>query len=86
MTLTFYDRSGDAKYAHLAEADIQKVVDATKIALSWLENARQRLAHAPKHLPPPHTIHQIRQERQVNTTLYPGYRGISASSWIRACL
>lgn len=57
-------RSGDAKYAHLAEADMQKVVEATKTALSWLENARQRLAHSPKHLPPPHTIHQIRQERQ----------------------
>ncbi|XP_047545505.1 heat shock 70 kDa protein 4L isoform X4 [Vanessa atalanta] len=58
-------RSGDAKYAHLTEADIQKVVDAAKNALAWLENARQALAHAPRHLPPPHTTHQIRQERQT---------------------
>ncbi|XP_050342086.1 97 kDa heat shock protein isoform X4 [Nymphalis io] len=58
-------RSGDAKYAHLTEADIQKVVDAAKNALTWLENARQALAHAPRHLPPPHTTHQIRQERQT---------------------
>ncbi|XP_045459661.1 97 kDa heat shock protein [Melitaea cinxia] len=57
-------RSGDAKYAHLSEADIQKVAEASKNALSWLESARQTLAHAPRHLPPPHTTHQIRQERQ----------------------
>ncbi|CAG4940606.1 unnamed protein product [Colias eurytheme] len=57
-------KSGDAKYAHLSEADIQKVCDASKSALNWLEGARQALAHAPRHLPPPHTTHQIRQERQ----------------------
>ncbi|XP_045492631.1 97 kDa heat shock protein isoform X1 [Colias croceus] len=57
-------KSGDAKYAHLSEADIQKVCEASKSALNWLEGARQALAHAPRHLPPPHTTHQIRQERQ----------------------
>ncbi|XP_038213735.1 heat shock 70 kDa protein 4L isoform X2 [Zerene cesonia] len=57
-------RSGDAKYSHLSEADIQKVCEASKSALNWLEGARQALAHAPRHLPPPHTTHQIRQERQ----------------------
>ncbi|KAJ2950678.1 hypothetical protein O0L34_g8937 [Tuta absoluta] len=57
-------KSGDAKYAHLSDADMQKVVDASKSALAWLESARQTLAHAPKHLAPPTTTHQIRQERQ----------------------
>ncbi|XP_068627559.1 heat shock 70 kDa protein 4L isoform X2 [Battus philenor] len=67
-------RSGDAKYSHLAEADIQKVVEATKNALNWLENTRQTLAHTPRYQQPPHTTHQIRLERQnfetlVNATL-----------------
>lgn len=44
---------------------MQKVVDATKNALNWLESARQALSHTPRHQPPPHTTHQIRQERQV---------------------
>ncbi|KAM3968071.1 heat shock protein 70Cb isoform 3-T3 [Aphomia sociella] len=57
-------KGGDAKYAHLAEADIQKVVDASKNALNWLESARQTLAHTPRYQQPPHTTHQIRQERQ----------------------
>ncbi|CAG9791940.1 unnamed protein product [Diatraea saccharalis] len=57
-------KSGDAKYSHLSEADIQKVVEASKNALSWLESTRQTLAHAPRHQPPAHTTHQIRQERQ----------------------
>ncbi|KAL0839520.1 hypothetical protein ABMA28_016223 [Loxostege sticticalis] len=65
-------KSGDAKYAHLSEADIQKVADAAKNALNWLESARQALAHAPRHQPPPHTTHQIRQERQnLENTVNP---------------
>ncbi|XP_063823445.1 97 kDa heat shock protein isoform X1 [Ostrinia nubilalis] len=65
-------KSGDAKYAHLAEADIQKVAEASKNALNWLESARQALAHAPRHQPPPHTTHQIRQERQnLENTVNP---------------
>ncbi|XP_014355991.2 97 kDa heat shock protein isoform X1 [Papilio machaon] len=57
-------KAGDAKYAHLSEADIQKVMEASKNALSWVESARQALAHTPRHQAPPHTTHQIRQERQ----------------------
>ncbi|XP_050671562.1 heat shock 70 kDa protein 4L isoform X2 [Leptidea sinapis] len=57
-------RSGDAKYSHLVEADIQKVCEASKNALSWLESARHALARAPLTQAPPHTTHQIRQERQ----------------------
>ncbi|XP_026764981.1 97 kDa heat shock protein isoform X2 [Galleria mellonella] len=57
-------KGGDAKYSHLSEADIQKVVEASKNALNWLESARQTLAHTPRYQVPPHTTHQIRQERQ----------------------
>lgn len=58
-------KTGDVKYSHLAETDIQKVADAAKNALNWLESARQTLAHTPRHQPPQHTTHQIRQERQT---------------------
>lgn len=58
-------RAGDAKFSHLAETEVQKVIDASKNALTWLENARQALAHTPRHQQPSHTTHQIRQERQV---------------------
>lgn len=68
------DRSGDAKYEHLADADLQKVIEATKNSLNWLESARQAHAHAPRHLEPPHTTHQIRQERQVRTAADMGSR------------
>ncbi|CAK1551751.1 unnamed protein product [Leptosia nina] len=57
-------RAGEERYEHLTEAEIGKVCEASKNALNWLENARQALAHAPLHQPPPHTTHQIRQERQ----------------------
>ncbi|XP_073964045.1 heat shock protein 70Cb isoform X2 [Choristoneura fumiferana] len=57
-------KAGDAKYSHLAEADIQKVAESAAAALAWVEAARQAFAHAAKHLPPAHTTHQIRQERQ----------------------
>ncbi|XP_013185652.1 97 kDa heat shock protein isoform X3 [Amyelois transitella] len=57
-------KAGDAKYAHLTEADIQKVSEATQNALNWLEKTRQTIAHTPRHQPPPTTTHQIRTERQ----------------------
>lgn len=63
-------RTGDAKYSHLVDADIQKVVDASKNALNWLENTRQALAHTPRYQQPPHTTHQIRQERQVHMAVF----------------
>lgn len=58
-------KAGDIKYAHLADTDVQKVAEAAKNALNWLESARQALAHTPRHQQPPHTTHQIRQERQT---------------------
>ncbi|XP_028037560.1 97 kDa heat shock protein isoform X2 [Bombyx mandarina] len=57
-------KAGDAKFSHLAETEVQKVIDASKNALTWLETARQALAHTPRHQQPSHTTHQIRQERQ----------------------
>lgn len=66
LKIRLFLRSGEAKYAHLSEADIQKVMEASKSALGWVEGARQALQHAPRHQPPPHTTHQIRQERQVS--------------------
>ncbi|KAL4703379.1 hypothetical protein ACJJTC_011168 [Scirpophaga incertulas] len=65
-------KSGDMKYSHLSEADIQKVADAAKNAFNWLENARQALAQTPRYQQPPHTTHQIRQERQtLESTVNP---------------
>ncbi|XP_026331704.1 97 kDa heat shock protein-like isoform X2 [Hyposmocoma kahamanoa] len=58
-------RAGDVKYSHLTDGDIQKVIDACKNALNWLEQARQALAHTPRYQSPPHTTHQIRTERQT---------------------
>ncbi|XP_021184661.2 97 kDa heat shock protein isoform X2 [Helicoverpa armigera] len=58
-------KAGDAKYSHLSEAEVQKVAEAAARALAWLEAARQALARAPPHAPPPHTTHHIRQERQT---------------------
>ncbi|CAB3224942.1 unnamed protein product [Arctia plantaginis] len=58
-------KAGDIKYSHLSDNDIQKVSEAAKNALNWLETARQTLAHTPRHQSPQHTIHQIRQEKQT---------------------
>lgn len=57
-------KSGDAAYSHLVEADISKVSAAVDNSHGWLERSRQALATAPKHAPPPFTVHQIRQEKQ----------------------
>ncbi|XP_057672716.1 heat shock 70 kDa protein 4 isoform X2 [Diorhabda carinulata] len=67
-------RSKDPKYAHLTEEDYHKVEDAFKNSYQWLEQARSKLAVAAKHLPPPITVAQIRQEKSnfescVNTIL-----------------
>lgn len=78
--LTFFillSRAGDIKYSHLADTDMQKVAEAAKNALNWLESARQALAHTPRHQQPPHTTHQIRQERQVIIFM------ISIVNWMR---
>nr|QTA73203.1 heat shock protein 70 [Monochamus alternatus] len=56
-------RSKDAKYAHLSDEDISKVDQAFKSSYQWLDQARAKSASAPKHLPPPVTVAQIRQER-----------------------
>nr|UYE98994.1 heat shock protein 70 [Ophraella communa] len=67
-------RAKDPKYAHLTEEDYNKAEDAFKHSYQWLEQARTKVAGAPKHLPPPITVAQIRQEKSnfescVNTIL-----------------
>lgn len=62
MTVFFF-RSKDAKYAHLVDEDISKVDQAFKSSYQWLEQTRAKTTNAPKHLPPPVTVAQIRQEK-----------------------
>lgn len=67
-------RSGDPKYSHLTEEEVKKVDQAFQTAFQWVEQTRFKCASAPKHLPPPVTVAQIRQEKTnfdntVNTVL-----------------
>lgn len=55
-------RAKDAKYAHLTEDEMKKVEQTVVQSYKWLEEARSQLASTPKHLQPPITIAQIRQE------------------------
>lgn len=70
MILTFFGkhynvlyRSRNPKVAHLTDEEMSKVEQAFRDAANWLDQARTKLARAPKHLPPPITIAQIRQEK-----------------------
>ncbi|KAJ8911458.1 hypothetical protein NQ315_013562, partial [Exocentrus adspersus] len=56
-------RSNDAKYAHLTDEDVSKVDQAFKSSYQWLEQTRAKSSNAPKHLAPPITVAQIRQEK-----------------------
>ncbi|CAH1159650.1 unnamed protein product [Phaedon cochleariae] len=56
-------RTKDPKYAHLTDDDHRKVEEAFKHSYQWLEQSRSKISSAPKHLPPPVTVAQIRQER-----------------------
>lgn len=67
-------RNGDQKYAHLTDDEVKKVDQAFTNSYQWLEQTRSKLNKAPKHLPPPITVAQIRQEKSnfenaVNTIL-----------------
>lgn len=65
-------RGNNPKYAHLTDDDVQKVEQALDHSYRWLEQARGKLQNAPKHLPPPITIAQIRQERNTfESTVQP---------------
>ncbi|KAF5284581.1 hypothetical protein FQR65_LT02407 [Abscondita terminalis] len=56
-------KAKDPKYAHIIEEDMKKVEQAISQNVKWLEQVRSQLNSTPKHLPPPITIAQIRQER-----------------------
>lgn len=56
-------RTKSPKYAHLTDEDVQKAEQAVVQSFQWLEQARSKLINAPKHLPPPITVQQIRQEK-----------------------
>lgn len=59
----FFFRNKDQKYTHLTDEEVAKVDQAFQDCYRWLEQTRGKLAGAPKHLPPPITIAQIRQEK-----------------------
>lgn len=61
--LIFFSRAKNPKYAHLTDEEIQKVEQQVYQSFQWLEQARAKTINAPKHLPPPITVQQIRQEK-----------------------
>lgn len=63
LNFVFNFRSKDAKYAHLTEDDLMTIEQAYKQTFQWLEQARGKCMNAPRHLPPPITVAQIRQEK-----------------------
>lgn len=70
FTIAF--RGNNPKYAHLTDDDVQKVEQAVNHSYDWLEQARGKLQSAPKHLAPPVTVAQIRQERNsFESTVQP---------------
>ncbi|RZC33323.1 heat shock 70 kDa protein 4 [Asbolus verrucosus] len=56
-------KANEPKYAHLTDEDVKKVDQAFKQSYQWLEQTRSKCVNAPKHLPPPVTVAQIRQEK-----------------------
>uniref|UniRef100_A0A1B6C8J9 Uncharacterized protein n=3 Tax=Clastoptera arizonana TaxID=38151 RepID=A0A1B6C8J9_9HEMI len=56
-------RSGDERYSHLTEAEIQKVCSTFETASKWLEEKRSALASCPRPQNPPITVAQLRQEK-----------------------
>lgn len=58
-------KSGDERYSHLAESDIQKVQQTAEQTHKWLEEKRAALVGTPRTQNPPITVTQIRQRKQV---------------------
>lgn len=58
-----YYRSKDPKYDHLTQDDLSEMEKAYSHAYQWLDQTRVNIVNAPKHLPPPVTVAQIRQEK-----------------------
>jgi hypothetical protein len=64
--------ANDPKFAHLTDEDVKKVDQAFKQSYQWLEQTRQKSVNAPKHLAPPVTVAQIRQEKnEFESTVSP---------------
>lgn len=42
---------------------MEKVEQEVRRSFQWLEQVRNKTVNAPKHLPPPFTVQQIRQEK-----------------------
>lgn len=61
LFLTF--RLKDPKYSHLTQEDLNELERAYTHAYQWLEQTRSNSVNAAKHLPPPVTVAQIRQEK-----------------------
>lgn len=58
-------RTGDERYSHLADSDVQKVQQTAEQTHKWLEEKRAALAGTPRTQNPPITVAQIRQEKQT---------------------
>lgn len=51
------------KYNHISDEEVQKVEQTLRQSYEWLEQVRSKLINTPKHLQPPVTVQQIRQEK-----------------------
>lgn len=63
MKGVFFFRQKNAKYSHITDEEIQKAEQAVRQSFQWLEQVRNKTVNAPKHMPPPVTVQQIRQEK-----------------------
>ncbi|WWC86432.1 uncharacterized protein L201_001309 [Kwoniella dendrophila CBS 6074] len=60
-------QSGDEKYSHIDQADLQKVIDASANTLSWLENQLVRQSEKPKNVNPVVTSSEITKRKEEVT-------------------
>jgi len=56
-------RANHPLYAHLTVEDVTKVEQTVTASYQWLELTRQKMSTAVRHLTPPITVAQIRQEK-----------------------
>ncbi|WRT64343.1 uncharacterized protein IL334_001275 [Kwoniella shivajii] len=56
-------QSGDEKYSHIDQADLQKIIDQCANTLSWLENQLVRQSEKPKNVNPVVTSSEITKRR-----------------------
>ncbi|XP_066997592.2 heat shock 70 kDa protein 4L [Anabrus simplex] len=58
-------RSGDERFIHLKESDVQNAQHLIDKNMKWLDEKRMALAGTPRTQDPPITMEQIRRERQT---------------------